>query len=337
MKTLLRIITITAFLGFLTPILVLAQNLSLPNQFFGLVNFTDGVAPDGLVVEASINGVVVGNSVTVDGNYGYNPNLLFALDNQGVYAGEIVEFYVSGIKANETAVFVNGKSINLNLTVSGTVGTIEETDENAVIENETIAVTPTQSTNIRLGTNLSITVSSVTNTNATIEKIEKMTSGNVAVFSGKNFLNAYEIKISGKSLNISVTMIYDDTGIDEDTIAPYWFNGTTWVEITDSVVDKNANTITFTISSGSTTYAVFGSEPEPEPSPAPTGGGGGTPPTTPSSTTQGDINGDDKVDKYDFALMMANWGKTGSNDSDLNEDGKVDKYDFALLMVNWGI
>lgn len=87
-------------------------------------------------------------------------------------------------------------------------------------------------------------------------------------------------------------------------------------------------------------------EPEPEPSPVPTGSGGGsgggggggsTPPTTPSSTTQGDINEDDKVDKYDFALMMANWGKTGSNDSDLNEDGKVDKYDFALLMVNWGI
>lgn len=69
------------------------------------------------------------------------------------------------------------------------------------------------------------------------------------------------------------------------------------------------------------------------------GGGGGssyTPPTTPPSTTQGDINGDNKVDKYDFALMMANWGKIGSNDSDLNGDNKVDKYDFALLMVNWG-
>lgn len=68
------------------------------------------------------------------------------------------------------------------------------------------------------------------------------------------------------------------------------------------------------------------------------GGGGGsyTPPTTPSPTIQGDINEDNKVDKYDFSLMMSEWGQTGSSLSgDLNKDGKVDKYDFALLMLNW--
>ena len=129
MKSFPKIFVVLIFLGFLAPVLVLAQSLSLPNQFFGSVNFTNGVSPDGLVVEARIiNGPVVGNSVTAGGNYGYNPNLLFALDNQGVYSGETVEFYVSGIKANETAVFVNGESTNLNLTISGTVGTIEETD-----------------------------------------------------------------------------------------------------------------------------------------------------------------------------------------------------------------
>ena len=35
--------------------------------------------------------------------------------------------------------------------------------------------------------------------------------------------------------------------------------------------------------------------------------------------------------------MMANWGKIGANTSDLNGDGKVDKYDFAILMANWTI
>lgn len=63
------------------------------------------------------------------------------------------------------------------------------------------------------------------------------------------------------------------------------------------------------------------------------GGGGGTPPPTPKT---GDINSDSKVDKYDFAMLMASWGQTGSNSSDLNHDNKVDKYDFALLMLNWG-
>lgn len=69
------------------------------------------------------------------------------------------------------------------------------------------------------------------------------------------------------------------------------------------------------------------------------GGGGGsytpTPVPTPIIEKKGDANGDGKVDKYDFALIMANWGKTGTSTSDFNNDGKVDKYDFALLMSNW--
>lgn len=69
--------------------------------------------------------------------------------------------------------------------------------------------------------------------------------------------------------------------------------------------------------------------------PSPSGGvGGGTPP--PPITKIGDANGDSKVDKYDFSLMMSKWGQTGSSLSgDFNKDGKVDKYDFALLMLNW--
>ncbi len=72
-------------------------------------------------------------------------------------------------------------------------------------------------------------------------------------------------------------------------------------------------------------------------------GGNTTTTTTPTTTTTtttpttkiGDANRDNKIDKYDFALMMANWGKTGTNSCDFNNDGKVDKYDFALLMLNW--
>ena len=69
----------------------------------------------------------------------------------------------------------------------------------------------------------------------------------------------------------------------------------------------------------------------------PRGGGGYIPPAEPTTITPGDINGDNKVDKYDLALMMAAWGKTGTNNSDLNGDGKVDKYDFSLLMAYWTV
>jgi hypothetical protein len=86
-------------------------------------------------------------------------------------------------------------------------------------------------------------------------------------------------------------------------------------------------------------FTTIVSTPTP-PTPTPSGGGGGGGvggATTPPSYKTGDINKDNKVDKYDFSLMMANWGKTGTNTCDLNGDGKVDKYDFALLMSKWGL
>ncbi len=70
------------------------------------------------------------------------------------------------------------------------------------------------------------------------------------------------------------------------------------------------------------------------------GGGGGTSGGSNDSSNTAisnkDINSDGKVNKYDFALLMADWGKTGLNlKGDMNGDQKVDKYDFALLMSAW--
>jgi hypothetical protein len=125
MKSVVNTLTkLTAIFGILLlPVLAFAQSPSLPHQFFGSVNYTNGAAPNGLAVEARINGSVVGSSVTAGGNYGYNPNLLFALDNDGVHAGKTIEFFVNGIKANETAVFVNGNSSQLNLTIPASLPT----------------------------------------------------------------------------------------------------------------------------------------------------------------------------------------------------------------------
>jgi len=67
------------------------------------------------------------------------------------------------------------------------------------------------------------------------------------------------------------------------------------------------------------------------------GGGGGfyVPQTVAPVIVAGDINGDGVVDKYDFALLMMDWGDTGNSAADLNHDGVVDKYDFALLMIHF--
>lgn len=125
MKSVNILTQFTAILGILAlPVFAFAQSPSLPHQFFGTAKFTNGVSvSNGVTIEAKINGTVVGNSITSGGNYGYSPNLLFALDNEGVNAGKTIEFYVGGIKANETEIFVNGNSSQKNLTIPASLPT----------------------------------------------------------------------------------------------------------------------------------------------------------------------------------------------------------------------
>jgi len=49
----------------------------------------------------------------------------------------------------------------------------------------------------------------------------------------------------------------------------------------------------------------------------------------------GDFNHNSQVDIYDFAIFVADFGKTDSP-ADLNGNGKVDIFDFAILVANFG-
>jgi hypothetical protein len=335
---------IAIVIGLFLPVFVWAIIPATPHQFYGTVSFDSGSASDGLLIEVKIDNIVVGNTITSEGKYGYDS--IFYVTDDGSRSGKTIEFYVSGINSGETFSFSNGASTNLNLTVPGTIGVIEETNEGTVIENETMAVAPLQSANIKLGDNLSVTVSSNTSTNAVINEVRKLNNavfiGSMAVIAGNNLLNAYEIDITGDNLEISVTINYNDTDIDETTIRPYRFNGTSWVTIESFTIDKSANTVTFKVSSAQTPYAVFGEEEED------TGGstegsttgttGGTTGGYVPSATyTTGDIDKDGAVGVFDFNLLMVSWGNNPANSAtDLDNNGKVDIFDFNLLMVNWG-
>ncbi len=320
----------------------------IPHQFYGSVDFSNGPAPDNLVVEARIGGEVVASTSITDGKYGFTPNLFFVRDPESNRSGEEINFFVSGIDTEQSAVFVNGGYSNKDLTVDGSVGTIEM-GEGETIEGQTVAITPSDPsyTNISVGSDLNITISSNVSTNALIEKVQKMESGNVAIFSGKNLLNAYEIKIDSEDdITISITISYDDSQIDEDTISPYWFNGTDWVEISPFSIDKTANKITFEIEQGGTPYAIFGDPvvvDSGDDTTPPASPGGGSTPSTPSGPTPlseaaqaADTNSDDKIDILDFNALMVNWGKeeTG-NIADFDNNGRVDIFDFNLLMIYW--
>lgn len=346
MKRLLITISILAVL--LCPFLAKAATPGIPHQFYGSVEFSGVPAPDGLVVEARIDGQVVASSSIVDGKYGYSPILFFVTDPDNNRVNKTIRFFVSGIDTEQSAIFVNGGYSPKELTLAGSVGTIEW-EEDEVID-KIVAIVPSISayTYIKVGEGLNVTLSSEVSTNAIIEEIKKLESGNVAVFSGKNLLNAYEIKItSEEDITISVTMSYDDSDIDENTIAPYYFDGTNWVEIAFSI-DKTANTVTFEIEPGGTPYAVFGEPVAPAPAPSPppsppSGGGSGTtvpPPLTPTPLSEAakraDTNQDDRIDIFDFNTLMVNWGSTTvDNLADFDDNGTVDVFDFNLLMIYW--
>ena len=63
-----------------------------------------------------------------------------------------------------------------------------------------------------------------------------------------------------------------------------------------------------------------------------------TPTPTPTPVGKlGDVNHDGKVDIFDYNILVANFGKTGSAvTGDINHDGKVDIFDYNILVANFG-
>jgi hypothetical protein len=61
---------------------------------------------------------------------------------------------------------------------------------------------------------------------------------------------------------------------------------------------------------------------------------------TPSATNVtklGDIDGNNKVDIFDYNILLTNFNKTGSSiQGDLNNSGKVDIFDYNILLTNFG-
>jgi hypothetical protein len=59
--------------------------------------------------------------------------------------------------------------------------------------------------------------------------------------------------------------------------------------------------------------------------------------TSGTTTISGDLNGDGKVDIFDYTIFIGDFGKTGNNlVSDLNKDGKVDIFDYTIFSQNFG-
>ncbi len=120
MSMLIVIILFSAVIAFALP--------GMPHKFFGDVMIDGLPAPDGLWVEAVIDGVFYEWGLTSGGQYGWDIADLFNVpaddpdtsEKEGGVSGDWVEFYVDGFYA-DTAYFENGASTWFDLHVTTTV------------------------------------------------------------------------------------------------------------------------------------------------------------------------------------------------------------------------
>lgn len=97
---------------------VTAQGLEVPHQFYGTATY-NSVASTGMTVETFIDGVSVGTTTTLNGQYGYSP-LFLIKDNDKEYMGKTINFYLNGVSTRQTAIFKGGVSTKLDLSATGT-------------------------------------------------------------------------------------------------------------------------------------------------------------------------------------------------------------------------
>jgi len=127
-RTITTALVLILAIAFLAPIVASAQSPSAPHAFYGTVKINNVDAPAGTTVEARVAGVWKDASnpvvTTRPGIYGDADPMLTRLlvqgnANAGVFIadGAVIEFFVNGVRANETAVWQSGKTYALNLTV----------------------------------------------------------------------------------------------------------------------------------------------------------------------------------------------------------------------------
>jgi len=178
---------------------------AMPHQFYGIVSFTNGPAPDGLLVEAKvINGVSIvstESTVTKNGKYGYDP-LFKVEDNNSTLSGETIEFYVDGIKANETKTFTNGESTNLNLTVPASLPTTttlsptpsENTGSSGGVTTPSTPTTPLSAAAQKVDANKDGKID-VLDFNTLMVNWGKTTANNVADFNGDGKVDVFDFNL----------------------------------------------------------------------------------------------------------------------------------------------
>ena len=271
------------FLVFCSVALAQESGPQFPHIFYGSSKINGIDTPAGTVIIAKVDGIEKGRITTTEaGKYGgqsANQDKLLVQGN--IEEDAAIEFYISGVKANEVHSFESGNVAEKSLTWAfpSTVEIVQ-----APIINEPITCMP-ETTIVVSIPDLELDINCDTPTVGTLNNITDLGGTYFVSTPGAAVSNSIEISVSG-DFDVVATMSYDDAGIDESTIAVYKYVNGSWVAIPSSdiiSVDTVNNKIIFRVSPG-TPHAGF-AQAAPAPA-APTGGsGGGSVEVTPATTT----------------------------------------------------
>ncbi len=117
----LSLIVLVVSLFVATPVLAIPP---LPSSFYGSVKVNNANVPDGTVIQALIGGQVYAEGYSQT----YQGNSVYALDVRGDDSGtttvdggregDMIQFKIGGVLADQTAVWKTATNVNLNLTAS---------------------------------------------------------------------------------------------------------------------------------------------------------------------------------------------------------------------------
>ena len=119
-------LTLSATLAVLLPVVQTRAVQTLPHAFFGTVTYVGGdPVPAGTLITTMVDGQLSGNITTkCPGKYGSDENgdfgpgiLKLLVQGSWLENGDIIEFYVGGVKAIQTYPFQTDTITELNLTV----------------------------------------------------------------------------------------------------------------------------------------------------------------------------------------------------------------------------
>ncbi|RZN37168.1 MAG: hypothetical protein EFT35_06655 [Methanophagales archaeon ANME-1-THS] len=262
----------------------------LPAEFYGLVEINGKPAPVGTEIVAKIGDEARGKLDTEKGKYGgsgkFDEKLVVQAGDEEI--GEIISFWINGLKTEQTAIYEPGTLNSINLAVTmpeisptppvevrgrdSSGGAAPEAPMNVPIDPATGAVTSTTTLTVDRAT-LTVPAGAIVKDaegKPLSTPITMLHTATIAESVGA--LTAYDFGPSGTTFSppIDLVIAYDPADIpqgfrESDLVIRMW-DGTTWVDL-DTTIDTVTHTATAKVSHF-TLFALFAVPPAmPTPTP----------------------------------------------------------------------